>query len=107
MKKLSFVVLLAAFAAISANAQETTQRSDNYPYWTISKGVQRLAYKDVNFLPAKITTGNGAWAVSKGVARLTAEQAPASGARVAMSGYPAWTISKGVARQQYQRSVSK
>lgn len=104
MKKVSFVVLLAAFAAVSANAQESPTRPDNYPYWSVSKDVKRLPFKDVTVLPAKVTTSNGAVAVSKPLARLQAEQAPATGARVTTNGYPAWTISKGVARQQYERN---
>lgn len=102
MKKLSIIFFLSGFVAFAAQAQDNKERQDNYPYWTVSKGVQRMQFKDVTFLPARITTGNGGWVTSKGVHRTAASEV-ASGT-VVKTGYPSWVISKGVARQQYERN---
>lgn len=102
MKKLSIIFLLSGLVAFTAQAQENKSQ-DNYPYWTISKDVQRIQFNNVTFLPAKITTGNAGWVTSKGVHRAAATSEVASGT-VAKSGYPSWVISKGVARQQFEKN---
>lgn|SRR5690242_9394000 len=102
MKKISIILLLSAALPFAAVAQ-SNERTDNYPYWTISKDVQRMQYKDVVFVPAKITTGDAAWSVSKGVQQLQANREQKSTGRVQMTGYPSWIISKGVARMNYER----
>lgn len=103
MKKLSIIFLLSGLVAFTAQAQENKERQDNYPYWTITKGVQRMQFNNVTFLPAKITTGNAGWVTSKGVHRAAATSEVASGT-VAKTGYPSWVISKGVARQQFEKN---
>lgn len=102
MRKISIILLLAAALPFGVNAQ-TKERTDSYPYWTISKDVQRMQYKDVVFVPAKITTGDLAQNVSKGVHQLSANRDTNVTGKVAMTGYPAWTISKGVARMQFEK----
>ena len=97
MKKLSIIFFLTGCMAWAAQAQE----KENYPYWAISKDVQRIQYKDVTLAPAKITTGTGGWVISKGVQQ-PKEEAPKG--TVAKTGYPSWTISKGVARKQFENS---
>jgi len=104
MRKISIILLFSAALPFAAMAQ-SEERTDNYPYWTISKDVQRIQYRDVVFVPAKITTG--AWNVSKGVQQLAVNRAPKSTGQVSMTGYPSWTISKGVARMNYERSNKK
>ena len=84
--------------AIAAQAQDGRVRQENYPYWAISKDVQRIQYRDVTFAPAKITTGTGGWVVSKGVQR----KADGSQGTVTKTGYPSWIISKGAARKQFE-----
>jgi len=98
MKKISIILLFAVALPFVGSAQT----KDNYPYWTISKDVQRIQYKNVELLPAKITTGNTAWNISKGVAQATASK-DANVGKVTTSGYPTWTISKGVARMNAEK----
>jgi hypothetical protein len=103
MKKLGLVIVLLAIIALHGNAQDQS-KSDSYPYWTISKDVQRMQYKDIKFVPAKITTGDLASNVSKGIQQVIARRSPQRTGDVTMTGYPSWTISKGVARMQYEKS---
>ena len=96
------MLALAAGTTLATQAQEV--KGDSWPYWAVSKDVQRARFKDVRFEPVQIRTGSADWAISKGVHRI--QPAPASPAgRVAMGGYPTWTISKGAARQQAERKA--
>lgn len=98
MKKLTLVVFFTSLLAVTANAQDAP-RSSSYPYWTISKDVQRMQYKNTILTPAVISTGD-ALPVSKGVQQLQANKTPRRKGMISTNGYPAWTISKGVARFQ-------
>jgi hypothetical protein len=99
MKKLSIVVLLVGFG-LAATAQ-SNPRKDNYPYWTISKDVAKLQFKNVEYLPAKILVGDPAWTIAK---IYTPASAKTSRGKVVTSGYPTWMISKGAARHQMERA---
>lgn len=99
MKRTALILLFGAFGVFAAHAQESVKK-DSYPYWTISKDVQRVQYKNVQFVPSTIVTGNGQWTISKGVARAQDERATGN---VQTGGRPTWFISKGVARQQAER----
>lgn len=99
MKKVALIFSFVALVTVVAQAQT---KNDTTPVWTISKGVQQLQFKDVNYLPARITTTNQVVALSKGIHNVN-QQAEVKG-RVSKSGYPAWTISKGAARFQYEAS---
>lgn len=98
MKKIALTVAFAVLGIVATQAQDN--KKDNYPVWTISKGVQHLQFANVTFLPAKITTTNQVLALSKGV-QAVQQQEEVKG-KVLMTGTPAWTISKGVARFQYE-----
>ena len=100
MKKFMFILALATGTTLATQAQEG--KSDSWPYWTISKDVQRTRFKNVRFEPVQIRSGNADWAISKGVHRVQPTPAAPTG-RVTTGGYPTWTISKGVARQQAER----
>jgi hypothetical protein len=67
MKRFMMVCVLAS-AAFVANAQQK-DANDNYPYWTISKAVQRVQYQDVVHTPATVTVTDVATTVSKDVKR--------------------------------------
>lgn len=103
MKKIGLILFLAAATTLTYG-QDTEARKDNYPYWTISKGVQKMKYADVTFAPAKVTVGDAALTTSKGVNKIQAANATKRTAVVRTSGYPTWTISKGVARMQAERA---
>jgi hypothetical protein len=95
MKKIGLILAFAVSTTLATQAQEV--KSDSWPYWSLSKDVQRTRFKNVRFEPVQIRSGNNDWAVSKGVQRV--QQVPATPAgKVNMGGYPTWTISKGVAR---------
>jgi hypothetical protein len=98
MKKFMFLMALAAGTTLATQAQEV--KTDSYPYWAVSKDVQRTRFKDVRLVPMQIRTGNADWAISKGVQRAQ----PAPTGRVARTGYPTWTISKGAARRQAENN---
>ena len=97
MKKLIGTLLLLSIAATAGLAQEK-EESSNYPYWTISKEVQRMQYKAVQFTPVVVTTG-GASAITKEVQKINYQ--PAKVVTVKMTGTPPHVISKGVARRQF------
>ncbi|RAW01197.1 hypothetical protein [Pseudochryseolinea flava] len=98
MKKLLSIIGLTVLGAITVNAQSS--KTESYPYWTIAKGVQQLQFKDSDYKPSAIVTGNAGWTVSKGVNRST----DARTGSVQTGGRPTWFISKGVARQQAEKS---
>jgi hypothetical protein len=104
MKKLGLILLFAGFGDIVANAQETPKKT-NYPFWTISKDVQRLQFKNSIYVPSIIRTGDVP--VSKGIQQLHVSRSPKRTGTVAMTGYPTWTISKGVARFQAEKNSKK
>ena len=100
MKKLSIIFFLIGSVTFAAQAQDGKTRQENYPYWTITKDVQRIPYRDVKLIPAKVTTGTGGWVVSKGVqSNAVADEVRGT---VTKTGYPSWIISKGVARRQFE-----
>ncbi len=101
MKKSALILLISCGAFIAANAQE--QVSDSWPYWSISKDVQRGKFRNVTFVPVAIKAGNVDWTISKGAQKVSKDISGQSTGTVVMNGYPAWTISKGAARMQYGR----
>jgi hypothetical protein len=101
MKKLGLALLITGGTFIGADAQE--QVSDSWPYWSISKDVQRGKFRNITFIPVAIKTGNIDWTISKGVQRINKDVSGQARSTVVMNGYPAWTISKGAARMQYRR----
>ncbi len=103
-KILSLTFYFVTVLAVLANAQETSEKKDNYPAWAISKDVKRLQFKNITFVPATITLGDVASVASKDVQKKNSEK---RSGYVAMNGYPTWTISKGVARQQAERDAKK
>jgi hypothetical protein len=104
MNSVRLVVIFVAASTVLANAQEANIKKDTYPVWTISKGVQRLQFKDMSFVPAKIALGDVAFVASKDVHKKSIEKRSGF---VATNGYPTWAISKGVARQQAERNTKR
>jgi hypothetical protein len=100
--KASIVVLGFVFVASGAFAQERVQKKSNYPYWTISKDIQRAQYKDIVRESATITTGDVSMFGSKGINKINAR--PSRKELVSMKGMPSHVISKGVARMQYEKT---
>ena len=100
MKTILSIICLTAACAFSASAQSAP--TESYPYWTISKSVQQLQFKNKQYVPSTIYTGDNNWAISKGVQRMnqssTAQQKLKTGSR------PTWYISKGAARFQAENS---
>ena len=106
MKALSIIILLVGFVGIQSMSQASRKKS-NYPYHTISKEVQKLPFRNVDHLPAKIVLTEAITFSAKGSARILASSKSEAERAVTRRGYPSWTISKGVARQQYERSVKQ
>jgi len=106
MKKISLVLALVGIG-IAANAQQDNSKKDNYPYWTISKGAAQMQFKNVKYVPAKITVGDPAWTTGKGAAKFLAKGRSRAGVQVVTSGYPTQIISKDAARMQLEKSQSK
>jgi hypothetical protein len=99
MKRTALILLFGALGAFTAQAQDSSKK-DSYPFWTLSKDVQRIQYKNIQFTPSTVVTGNGQWVISKGVHQ--AQEAPVA-ANVQTGGRPTWFISKGVARFQAEK----
>jgi len=94
------MVAIITGTTLATQAQE--KKSDSWPYWAVSKDVQRTRFKNVSFEPVQIRSGNADWAISKDVRRVPSAPAAATG-KVTMGGYPTWSISKGAARWQAER----
>jgi hypothetical protein len=105
MKALPIIALLVVFGGFQAVAQTATEKS-NYPYHTISKDVQKIQFKNVEHVPAKITMTSPAMTQTKGTAQILAKN-EGTERKMVRVGYPAWTISKGVARRQFEKNQSK
>ena len=99
MKSTALILLFGTLGTFSVQAQDESKKN-SYPFWTISKDVQRIQYKNIQFTPSRVVTGNGQWVISKGVHQ--AQEAPAA-ANVQTGGRPTWFISKGVARFQAEK----
>ena len=97
--------VFAGFVTVVTNAQDTPKKN-RYPYWTISKDVQRIQFKNSVYVPATISTGGNVPA-SKGVQQLRASHSPKRTGIVSTNGYPSWTISKGAARFQAQKNSTE
>jgi hypothetical protein len=105
MKALPIIALLVGFVGFGVTAQTSTK--SNYPYTIISKDVQKIQFRKVEHIPAKITLVSPVVLQSKGSAQLLAKVADSKERPVVRVGYPAWSISKGVARRQYQKSQTR
>lgn len=97
IKLLALFILVPVFMATA----QKNEKKDSYPYWTISKDVQRLQYKNTLHTPVKIVLGDVRSSVTKNI---HTHHQPVREGTVVRSGYPTWTISKGVARQQAERN---
>jgi hypothetical protein len=106
MKKI-IMILCCTFASAFVFAQADEGKKSNYPYWTISKDVQRLQFRDIEFQPINITTGTQIIPVSKGVSFMHTNRNPQRAVVVKMTGMPSSVISKGVARMQYEREMKR
>jgi hypothetical protein len=104
MKTVSLIILFVVASSMIVNAQDLNAKKDTYPVWTISKDVQRLQFRNVIFVPAKIALGDVSSVASKDVHKKSIEK---RGGYVATNGYPTWTISKGVVRQQAERNTNR
>lgn len=104
MKRILAGICLVAGFSFAAVAQENAAKSETYPYHTISKDVQRLQFRNVEFTPARITTGDLLTVSSKGVSRISASRSAATPSNVQLKGMPSHVISKGVARMQYEKN---
>src|SRR4051812_46199918 len=100
--KRTVILLSLVVAGCVAYGQQEPQKS-NYPYWTISKDVQRYQYRNVQFQPAVINTADVAGMSSKGVSQILKKRNTATGS-VLLTGMPSHVISKGVARMQYEKT---
>jgi hypothetical protein len=98
MKRFMMVCVLAS-AAFVANAQQKDAQ-DNYPYWTISKAVQRVQYKDVAHTPATVTVKDVSSTVSKNVKRSEHEGSSA----IVVTGKRPSSSLKGVAAMRAAKS---
>lgn len=103
MKKIIALLSLSLVVTVAFGQQNKMTKS-NYPYWTISKDVQRMQYANVEYVPATITTGNSTVHISKGVNLVAARPTSESRGLVKMTGTPSHVISKGVARMQHERN---
>ncbi len=97
------ILLILSFVAIgfTMNAQDEPQ-TERYPYWTISKGVQQIQFKNKKYVPATAVTGDNAIVYSKGVHKVSKQESTVTG-RVQTGGTPSWVVSKGVARVQMSK----
>lgn len=100
MKKVSLIFLIVS-APLFLKAQDSV--SGNFPYWTVSKGVQQYANRNIAYAPRTFDITDLSALVSKNIHRkqVTATK-PAT-----LGTYPTWTISKPVARQAAEKRDAK
>jgi hypothetical protein len=103
MKKVIAGFCIVAGFTLPALSQDGNVKKETYPVHIISKEVQRLQFRDTEYTPAQVTTGDVAFVSSKGVNQLNAKRSVKTYAAVKRDGMPSWVISKGVARMQYEK----
>ncbi len=103
MKTIIAGICFVAGFSFAATAQDGASKSERYPHHIISKDVQRLQFRNAEYKPARITTGDLNAVSSKGIARVVAKSSSHTYTNVQMKGMPSHVISKGVARMQYER----
>ena len=99
MKKIT-ILLALMIAATFTFAQAPEGNKSNYPYWTISKDVQRLQFRNETFQPAIIKVGNAMRLSSKGISYVAMGKRQSNQTVVKMTGTPSQVFSKGIARIQ-------
>jgi hypothetical protein len=99
MKKYLLILSLLAISVIQVMGQSAAKYKSNYPYWTISKDIQRHQFRDVLYVPAAPATGDVAWVASKNVTHINRQRTFLS-RPVKMGGTPVHVVSKGIARMQ-------
>jgi hypothetical protein len=99
MNKSALLAVSLLFLGSGVFAQQKSSDKSNYPYWTISKEIQRMNFRNTVQQDASISTGN-AVVVSKHVNKINAR--PVRTGIVVRTGTPASVISKGVARWQIE-----
>ena len=98
---MTFVIIgLNAFG--QDNPDQGNRRTTNYPYWIISKDVQKIQFSGADYVDTPALTGYAP--ASKGIQLITQRRQYETGSVVKMTGVPASVISKGVARMQVERS---
>jgi hypothetical protein len=108
MKK-TIAIMTFVFVGLNAFGQENpgddNRKKTNYPYWVISKDVQKLQFTGVDYVENPAVTGPAP--VSKGVQLFSRNKSDEAANMVKMTGVPSFVISKGVARMQAERSNQK
>lgn len=104
MKKVIAGICLVAGFALPAFSQDGNVKKERYPAHIITKDVQRLQFRNTEYAPATVTTGDVAFVSTKGVQQVNAKRVSRTAAVVKRDGMPSWVISKGVARMQYERN---
>jgi hypothetical protein len=94
-------ILFIAFSLLSMAV--FAQVSESYPYWTISKDVQKMQFKNKVHTPSAVTTSTKVLS-SKGIVILQQRRETSRPTVIRMEGMPSSVISKGVARMQYENS---
>jgi len=107
--KTSIAIITLVFVGINAfgqdNQSQDNDRKTNYPYWIISKDVQKLQFNDAEYVATPAVTGFTP--LSKGVQLFSQTRSEDAGNQVKMTGVPSSVISKGVARMQVERNNQK
>ena len=103
MKKHLLILSLLAMSAIQVMGQNSAKYKSNYPYWTISKDIQRHQFRDVVYAPSAPAKGDVALVASKNVTRIN-RQTTFLSRPVKMGGTPAHVVSKGIARMQIKNA---
>jgi hypothetical protein len=104
MKTLVLSMLFSAGVCFTSFGQ-APQQTVSYPYWTISKDIQRMVFRNSVYVPARITTGDLLKVSGKGVHAISvkSDDNATKPQPVKTNGTPSWVVSKGVARWQYER----
>ncbi len=104
--KTTIAIITLMFAGLNAfgqdNPNQGNRKKTNFPYWIISKDVQKIQFSNAEYVDTPAMTGFKP--VSKGVVLISQARRDETPTVVKMTGVPSSVISKGVARMQMERN---
>jgi hypothetical protein len=103
MKRIIAGFCLIAGFSMGAFAQDGSVKTHRFPLHTISKDVARLQFRNTEYVPSKMMTGDVILVSGKGVNRFSTNRKATPSVAVTTGGTPLWVVSKGVAQFQSKR----
>jgi hypothetical protein len=97
MKRIIVGFCLVAGFSFGAFAQDGQVKTHRFPLHTVSKEVAKLQFRNAEYAPAKLMTGDLSLVSGKGVHRFSSDRVTTP-VTVTTGGTPAWVNSKGISQ---------